>query len=130
MGLMNYQGSAAPVRYDPARGEFVGRTAALADDVTFRGRSVMAVRSAFRHSRVIYLSRCARTGKKGPTRRRSGRMSVRISPEAHEHAGRAAIEAGQDFGVWLEDTLRQATASLQGRPVLAEEMGKHFAQIA
>ena len=111
MGLMNYQGYRAPVRYDPARGKFVGRIAALVDDVNFRDRSVVAVRPAFHRSLVIYLSRSPRTGTR-PKSRRSGRMSVRISLKAHERADRAAIEAGKDFGAWLEDTLSQATASL------------------
>ena len=102
---MTYKSYEAPVRCDAARRLFVG----LRDEVTFSASSVSALRSEFHHALDDYLDQCALKGT-SPAGVRSGRIGVRISPEIHARAARAAMAADKSFAAWFEDTLRHATA--------------------
>ncbi len=108
---MTYKGYAARVEYDDADGIFFGRVAGLRDGVNFHGQTVDELRAAFRESVEDYLDLCARIGKPAE-KPYSGQIMVRVAPEVHAKAARAAELAGKSLAKWTEETLRRATAEL------------------
>ena len=85
--MLEYNGYFGTVEAD--EGVFLGRVAGLRDVVTFEGASFAEVERAFRDSIDDYLAFCAERGE-APDRSHSGKILLRLSPQAHR---RAALRA-------------------------------------
>ena len=107
---MTYKGYSARVEYDDDDGIFFGQIAGIRDGVGFHADSVADLKCAFHEAVDDYLETCARVGKK-PEKEFSGNLQLRVSPDLHFRAARAAELAGKSLNQWGEALLEQATTS-------------------
>ena len=107
MNTMNHKGYAARVEYDPQDRIFVGHLAGIHDSVSFHGHTVDELEQAFREAVQDYLAACRKLKQK-PERTVSGKILLRVPPELHAAAIRAAELTGQSLNQWAADTLRHA----------------------
>ncbi|MFA5684921.1 MAG: type II toxin-antitoxin system HicB family antitoxin [Lysobacteraceae bacterium] len=108
MNAMTYKGHAARVEYDAADRIFVGHLAGIRDIVGFHGATVDELESAFREAVENYIDACAKLGQ-APNKPASGRLMLRVPPDVHQNALRAAELAGTSLNQWATEVLRQAT---------------------
>jgi predicted HicB family RNase H-like nuclease len=107
MNTLSHKNFHARVEFDAEDGLFVGRIAGINDVVGFHGESVEELTSAFREAVEDYIETCRRVGKE-PERAYSGKLMLRVSPDLHAQAARAAELSGKSLNQWGEDVLRAA----------------------
>ena len=107
MGDMKYQRYRATVTLDEGAGIFHGEVINTRDVITFQGKSVGELRSAFRDSVDEYLKLCAERGRT-PDKPFSGKVPLRIAPEVHRAATAAASAEGKSLNTWLSETIERA----------------------
>ena len=107
MSVLNYKGYAARVEFDADDRLFVGHVAGVRDVVGFHATSVDALEAAFREAVDDYVATCAKIGKT-PQRTYSGQLMLRVDPEVHARAARAAELAGKSLNQWGEEVLAKA----------------------
>ena len=107
MSVMNYKNYSAHVEYDDDDGILHGRIAGIQDVVSFHGKSVEALKAAFREAVDDYIATCAKIGKK-PQKSYSGQMMLRIDPTVHANAALAAELSGKSLNQWSEEVLAKA----------------------
>ena len=101
---MNYQGHQAAVTFD----EEADNTR---DVITFQGRSVDELRTAFKDSVDEYLKFCEERGRE-PDKPFSGRVALRIPLSLHRTASSAAHAEGKSLNSWLTEAVERATAGV------------------
>lgn len=104
--MLEYKGYVGIV--EPEDGVFAGRVIGLRDVVTFEGQSFADVEQAFRDSIDDYLAFCAERGEE-PDRPYSGKIPLRISPEAHRKAAIRAAAEGVSLNQWITRKIEAAT---------------------
>ena len=87
---MSYKGYQAAIKFDHEAEVFHGEVVGTRDVIFFEATSVDELRKEFHFSIDDYLSMCAEQGH-APDKPFSGKIPLRISPEAH----RAATGGGQ-----------------------------------
>ena len=87
--MMEYEGYVAVFEFDPTIDAFHGEVANTVDTITFEGRSVDELRTAFGESVDDYLELCEREGRR-PDHPYSGTFSLRLGPRLHRAAAVAA----------------------------------------
>lgn len=107
MNAMRYNGYSARVEYDAEDRIFVGHLAGIRDSVGFHGASVDELEAAFREAVDDYVAACKQLGQ-APCRPASGKMMLRVPPEAHADALRAAELAGKSLNQWAGEVLAAA----------------------
>jgi predicted HicB family RNase H-like nuclease len=107
MNTMTYKGYSARIDYDDEDGIFFGRLAGIRDGVGFHAETVPELRAAFREAVDDYVATCARIGK-SPQRPYSGQLMVRVDPQVHADAARAAELSGISLAKWTEAVLQEA----------------------
>ena len=96
--MLEYKGYIGTVEADD--GIFVGRVAGLRDVITFEGTTFAEVEQAFRDSVDDYLAFCGERGEP-PDRPHSGKILVRLSPDAHRRAAIRAEAEGISLNQWI-----------------------------
>ncbi len=96
--MLEYKGYVGTVEADD--GIFHGRVAGLRDVVTFGGESFAEVEQAFRDSVDDYLAFCAERGE-APDRPHSGKILLRLTPQAHRRAALRAQAEGVSLNQWI-----------------------------
>lgn len=107
MNTMSYKGYAARVEFDARDRILVGHVAGIRDIVGFHGESVSDLEAAFKEAVDDYLDACQKLGQ-SPNRPASGKMMLRVPPEAHAAALRAAELAGKSLNQWAGEVLHEA----------------------
>ncbi|MDP3657884.1 MAG: type II toxin-antitoxin system HicB family antitoxin [Brevundimonas sp.] len=107
MSAMNYKGYSARIEYDDADEIFFGRIAGITDGVSFHADTVKDLKAAFHEAVNDYIQTCAAIGKQ-PQKSYSGQLMLRVSPEVHAAAARAAELSGKSLNAWGEEALKQA----------------------
>lgn len=107
MSAMNYKGYSARIEYDDADEIFFGRIAGISDGVSFHADTVKDLKAAFHEAVNDYIQTCAAIGKQ-PQKSYSGQLMLRVSPEVHAAAARAAELSGKSLNAWGEEALKQA----------------------
>lgn len=107
MNAMVYKGYSARIEFDDVDRIFVGHLTGIRDIVGFHGISVDELEAAFHESVDGYLLHCAKVGLP-PNKPFSGRVLLRIPPDAHARASAAAQVAGISLNQWAAQALEQA----------------------
>jgi predicted HicB family RNase H-like nuclease len=107
MSAMNYKGYSARIEYDDADEIFFGRIAGITDGVSFHADTVKDLKAAFHEAVNDYIQTCVAIGKQ-PQKSYSGQLMLRVSPEVHAAAARAAELSGKSLNAWGEEALKQA----------------------
>src|SRR5436189_1105042 len=80
------------------------------DVITFQGKSVAELKTAFQDSVDDYLAFCAERGEE-PDKPFSGQFITRVSPELHRSASLAAARAGKSLNAWVAEQLQSVVAN-------------------
>lgn len=120
--MMEYKGYVGKVEFDDEAGIFHGEVLDTRDVITFQGRSVAELKTAFQGSIDDYLAFCAQRGEE-PNKPFSGQFVARIPPELHRQVNRAARVSGKSLNAWVVEQLQAAVARVRSIPA-ANATGK------
>lgn len=107
MNAMTHKGLTARIEFDERDGIFVGRVLGVRDIIGFHGETVAELRKACAAAIDDYLDDCREHGI-DPKRPASGKLMLRVPPEVHADALRAAELSGKSLNQWAGEVLRKA----------------------
>ena len=98
---IKYENYLGTVQYSQEDNVFYGRVTGINDLVTFEGKSVNELNSAFKEAVEDYKELCKIAGK--PTDKSyKGSFNVRITPELHRELSRKSVELGLSLNQLVE----------------------------
>lgn len=106
--MMQYKGYTGRIDFDDQADVFHGEVIGLRDVITFQGKTVDEVKTAFRESVEDYLEFCAKRGEE-PEKPFTGKLMLRISPDLHRKVYIAAKQSGSSLNAWISQTLQHST---------------------
>ena len=104
---MHYKGYTASMNFDTVDQVIVGRVLDIDDIIAFHGESVAEFQSHFHAAIDAYLAASIALGA-APDKPASGKVMLRIAPEIHAAALKAAARSGTSLNKWAEATLGKA----------------------
>jgi predicted HicB family RNase H-like nuclease len=104
MTSMTYKNYVATVEYDEEAKLFHGEVANMSAMLTFQGRSVDDLETAFAGTVDDYIEWCKERGKE-PEKPYSGKFALRLEPSLHARVASAAHRAGKSLNAFVSDTL-------------------------
>ena len=110
MTTMTHDGYVATIELDEAAGLFHGEVINTRDVLTFQGRTLDELKTAFADTIADYMEWCRARGKE-PERPYSGNFTVRISPDLHRRIAAAAARKGKSVNALVTETLEQLAES-------------------
>lgn len=111
---MKHRGYTGSVEYDADERIFHGSVDGITDVVAFQGDSVEALEADFRAAVDEYVDFCAEQGVE-PQRPCSGRFVLRVPPEMHRAAARAARDAHESLNTWIKGAVEARLAAGERR---------------
>ena len=119
---LSYKGYTASMVFDTEDKVIVGRVLEINDIITFHGESVADFETNFHTVVNGYIAACEELGSK-PEKPASGKLMLRIAPDIHAAALRAAAQSGISLNKWAEQAL--GTAAHQRRRLRVQAPSKH-----
>jgi predicted HicB family RNase H-like nuclease len=110
--MMEYKGYVGKVEFDDEAGIFHGEVLDTRDVITFQGKSVAELKTAFQESIDDYLAFCKQRGEE-PNKPFSGQFVTRIPPELHRQVNMAASMSGKSLNAWVVEKLQAAVAHIE-----------------
>ena len=107
INLMSYKGYTASMIFDAEDKIIVGRVQDIDDIISFHGESVSEFESNFHAAIEDYLVASKELGS-APEKPASGKVMLRIAPEVHAAALKAAARSGTSLNKWAEGALGKA----------------------
>jgi predicted HicB family RNase H-like nuclease len=107
MTTMTHDGYVATIELDEDAGLFHGEVINTRDILTFQGRTLDELKTAFADTVADYIEWCRERGKE-PERPYSGNFTVRISPELHRRVATAAARSGKSVSRFVTDALERS----------------------
>jgi len=104
---MSYKGYTASMLFDAEDKVIVGRVQGIDDIIAFHGESVAEFESNFHAAIEDYLA-AAKALDSAPEKPASGKLMLRIAPEVHAAALKAAAKSGTSLNKWAESALGKA----------------------
>lgn len=104
---MSYIGYTASMTFDREDKIIVGRVLDVDDIISFHGESVAEFESNFHAAVEDYLAASKELGS-APERPASGKVMLRIAPDVHAAALKAAARSGTSLNKWAEGALGKA----------------------
>ncbi len=104
---MTYKGYTASMVFDPEDRIIVGRVLDIDDIVSFHGESVAEFERRFHAVVDDYIAASQALGSP-PEKPASGKLMLRISPQVHAAALKAAARKGTSLNKWAEGVLSSA----------------------
>jgi predicted HicB family RNase H-like nuclease len=111
---MHYKGYTASMVFDTEDRVIVGRVLDIDDVVAFHGESVAAFEASFHAAVDAYLAAAEALGS-APEKPASGKLMLRIAPEVHAAALKAAARSGTSLNKWAEGALGKAARKSPSR---------------
>ena len=105
--FMTYKGYTASMVFDVENKIIVGRVQDVDDIISFHGESVADFESNFHSTIDDYLAASKALGSV-PEKPASGKVMLRIAPEVHAAALKAAARSGISLNKWAESALGKA----------------------
>ena len=105
--MLKYKGYTGYVEFDDDAGLLHGDVLDTRDVITFQGKTVEEMRTAFRGSIDDYLEFCAERNEK-PEKTFSGKFVVRLPTELHHRAYIKAVGQGKSLNQLVIETLEKA----------------------
>jgi len=110
--MMEYKGYIGKVEFDDEAGIFHGEVIDTRDVITFQGRSVDELKTAFQESIDDYLAFCKQRGEE-PNKPFSGQFVTRVPPELHREVNLAASVSGRSLNAWVVEQLQAGVARIR-----------------
>lgn len=104
---MSYKGYVASMLFDAEDKIIVGRVLQIDDIISFHGESITEFETHFHAAIEAYIVACAQLGSR-PEKPASGKLMLRIAPEVHAAALKAAARSGISLNKWAEQALGAA----------------------
>jgi predicted HicB family RNase H-like nuclease len=104
---MSYKGYTASMVFDVEDKIIVGRVLDIADIISFHGESISEFESNFHAAVEDGLAASKELGSP-PEKPASGKLMLRIAPEIHAAALKAAARSGTSLNKWAEGALGKA----------------------
>lgn len=104
---MQYKGYTTSMTFDPVDRIIVGRVLDVDDIISFHGESVTEFEEQFHSAVDGYIAACAVLGS-APEKPASGRLMLRVAPQVHSAALKAAAQSGLSLNKWAEAALGDA----------------------
>jgi predicted HicB family RNase H-like nuclease len=104
---MFYKGYTTSMVFDTGDKIIVGRVLDIDDIISFHGESVSEFESNFHATVDDYLAASEQLGT-APEKPASGNVMLRIAPEVHAAALKAAARSGRSLNKWAESALGKA----------------------
>ncbi len=104
---MSYKGYTSSMVFDAEDKIIVGRVLDVDDIISFHGDSVAEFESNFHAAIEDYLAASKELGS-APEKPASGKLMLRIAPEVHAAALKAAARSGTSLNKWAEGALGKA----------------------
>jgi predicted HicB family RNase H-like nuclease len=104
---MSYKGYSASMVFDASDKIIVGRVLDIDDIITFHGESVSEFEINF-HSAIDGYLVASAILQSPPEKPASGKVMLRIAPEIHAAALKAAARSGASLNKWAESALGKA----------------------
>ena len=117
---MSYKGYAASMVFDAEDKIIVGRVQDIDDIISFHGESVAEFESNFHAAIEDYLAASKELGSV-PEKPASGKVMLRIAPEVHAAALKAAARRGTSLNKWAEGALGKAARKSPSRVAARSE---------
>ena len=111
---MSYKGYTASMVFDAEDKVIVGRVLDVDDVISFHGVSVSEFESNFHAAIEDYLAASKELGSL-PEKPASGKVMLRIAPEVHAAALKAAARSGTSLNKWAEGALGKAARKPSSR---------------
>ena len=108
MTTMTQDGYMATVELDEEAGLFHGEVINTRDVLTFQGRTLDELRTAFADTIADYVAWCRERGKE-PERPYSGNFTVRLSPELHRRIASMAARQHKSINAFVADALERSS---------------------
>ena len=105
MSLLRHKDYLATIELDPDAGLFHGEVMNTRAVLTFQGRSIDELTTAFSETIADYEDWCRERGKE-PERPYSGSFTLRMPPDLHRRVAEAA--AGKSLNGFIKDVLENA----------------------
>ena len=112
--FMTYKGYTASMVFDTEDKIIVGRVQDVDDIISFHGESVSVFESNFHAVIDDYLAASKELGS-APEKPASGKVMLRIAPEVHAAALKAAARSGKSLNKWAESALGKAARKAPAR---------------
>ena len=113
---MEYKGYKASMTFDADDKIIVGRVLDIEDVIAFHGSSVAEFESSFHSVVDAYLTACAALNSE-PEKPASGKLMLRVAPQIHAAALKAAARSGQSLNKWAESALGSAAKRVSARSI-------------
>jgi predicted HicB family RNase H-like nuclease len=110
---LTHRGYTAQMAFDADDKLIVGRVLGIDDIITFHGESVREFERHFHAAVDDYIAACAKLGS-APEKPASGRLMLRVSPQVHAAALKAASRHGVSLNKWAEQALGEASRKVAG----------------
>ena len=107
--VLTYKEYMGSVHYCAEDEVFYGKIEGIEDLVSFEGKSVDALKTAFEESVEDYLDICENNNKVAE-KSYKGSFNVRISPELHKKAKRTAVRMGLSLNQFMQKALEDELA--------------------
>ena len=111
---MHYKGYTAGMNFDTEDQVIVGRVLDIDDIIAFHGESVAEFQTQFHAAVDAYLAASIALGSE-PDKPASGKVMLRIAPEIHAAALKAAARSGTSLNKWADATLGKAARNSVAR---------------
>ncbi len=119
MNQMDYKGYKASMIFDAEDKIIVGRVLEIDDVISFHGDSVSDFERSFHSIVEGYLCACAALNSE-PEKPASGKLMLRVTPQIHAAALRAAARSGLSLNKWAESALGVAARRVSARNARSE----------
>ena len=117
---MSYKGYTASMVFDAQDKVIVGRVQDIDDIIAFHGESVSEFEANFHSVIEDYLTASKDLGS-APEKPASGKLMLRIAPEVHAAALKAAARSGTSLNKWAEGALGKAARKAPARSTARSE---------
>ena len=120
INFMTYKGYSSTMIFDAEDKIIVGRVQDVDDIISFHGESVSEFESNFHAAVEDYLAASKELGST-PEKPASGNVMLRIAPEVHAAALKAAATSGISLNKWAEGALGRAARKAPTRATARSE---------
>ena len=105
--MLTYKGYIAKVDIDLEDGILSGLVVNIGDTIHFQADTPAQLQKEFEFSVDDYIAFCKEKGMEAE-KPRSGKISLRVSPELHRAAVSAAAREGKSLNAWLSKAIEKA----------------------
>ena len=116
INFMSYKGYKTSMVFDAEDKIIVGRVQNVDDIISFHGESVSEFESNFHAAIEDYLAASKELGSP-PEKPASGKVMLRIAPDVHAAALKAAARSGTSLNKWAESALGKAARKASARSI-------------